>query len=157
MYTFVFFLIILGKFQAPTLGKEERSSTDKKRERRKKKHLQHKKRIFKESNAKEMEKRGIKPNHNKDSALKELKRLISSGHQVKEVRLIHILIIVFIFMYFSCINAIFLFQLKSIDDKSMKTSTDFFSRLQDQAKNEINGKKRIMKENGKNNSKKFKK
>jgi hypothetical protein len=39
----------------------------------------------------------------------------------------------------------------------MKTSTDFFSRLQDQAKNEINGKKIIKKENDKNNSKKFKK
>lgn len=40
----------------------------------------------------------------------------------------------------------------------MKTSTDFFSRLQDQAKHEIEGKKRSMtKPGGKNNSKKFKK
>lgn len=44
-----------------------------------------------------------------------------------------------------------------MNDKSMKTSTDFFSRLQDQAKNEIEGKKRIMiKPGGKNNPKKFK-
>jgi len=34
-----------------------------------------------------MEKNGIKPMHNKDSTLKELKRLTSSGHQIKEVSL----------------------------------------------------------------------
>lgn len=39
----------------------------------------------------------------------------------------------------------------------MKTSTDFFSRLQDQARNEIEGKKRTMKPGGRNNPKKFKK
>ena len=50
-----------------------------------------------------------------------------------------------------------LFQLKSMDDKSMKTSKDFFSRLQDQARNEIDGKKRIMKQSNRNNTKKFKK
>uniref|UniRef100_A0A2H8TU56 U3 small nucleolar ribonucleoprotein protein MPP10 n=1 Tax=Melanaphis sacchari TaxID=742174 RepID=A0A2H8TU56_9HEMI len=122
---------IQRKFKAPVLGKEERTSTDKKRERRKKKHLQHKKRIIKESNLKEMEKNGFKPKHNKDSAQKELKRLTSSGHQVKE--------------------------LKSVDDKSMKSSKDFFSRLQDQARNEIDGKKRTMKQNNRNNTKKFKK
>lgn len=33
-----------------------------------------------------MEKQGIKPNQNKEHALKELKRLTSSGHQIKEVR-----------------------------------------------------------------------
>jgi len=48
------------------------------------------------------------------------------------------------------------FQLKSVEDKSMKTSKDFFSRLQDQARNEINGKKRIMKQSNRNNNKKFK-
>lgn len=122
---------IQRKFKAPVLGKEERTSTDKKRERRKKKHLQHKKRITKESNLKEMEKNGFKPKHNKDSAQQELKRLTSSGHQIKE--------------------------LKSVDDKSMKSSKDFFSRLQDQAKNEIDGKKRIMKQSDRNNTKKFKK
>lgn len=95
------FVIILGKFQAPMLGKDERTSTDKKRERRKKKHLQHKKRIFKESKAKEMEKRGIKPNQNKESAFKELKRLTSNGHQVKEVRIVHRLKLNFyVFFYF---------------------------------------------------------
>lgn len=67
------------------LGKEERTKTDKRRERRKKKHLQHKKRIAKESNLKEMEKRGIKPKQNKENAQIELKRLTSSGHQIKEV------------------------------------------------------------------------
>ncbi|CAH1712707.1 unnamed protein product [Aphis gossypii] len=122
---------IQKKFKAPVLGKEERTSTDKKRERRKKKHLQHKKRITKESNLKEMEKNGFKPKHNKDSAQQELKRLTSSGHQIKE--------------------------LKSVDDKSMKSSKDFFSRLQDQARNEIDGKKRIMKQSDRNNTKKFKK
>ncbi|KAE9545731.1 hypothetical protein AGLY_001274 [Aphis glycines] len=122
---------IQRKFKAPVLGKEERTSTDKKRERRKKKHLQHKKRITKESNLKEMEKNGFKPKHNKDSAQQELKRLTSSGHQIKE--------------------------LKSVDDKSMKSSKDFFSRLQDQARNEIDGKKRIMKQSDRNNTKKFKK
>jgi len=44
-----------------------------------------------------------------------------------------------------------------VDDKSMKTSKDFFSRLQDQARNEIDGKKRIMKQSNSNNTKKFKK
>lgn len=122
---------IQRKFKAPVLGKEERTSTDKKRERRKKKHLQHKKRITKESNLKEMEKNGVKLKNNKDSTQKELKRLTSSGHQIKE--------------------------LKSLDDKSMKTSKDFFSRLQDQARNEIDGKKRIMKQSNRNSSKKFKK
>uniref|UniRef100_A0A2S2NLT8 U3 small nucleolar ribonucleoprotein MPP10 n=1 Tax=Schizaphis graminum TaxID=13262 RepID=A0A2S2NLT8_SCHGA len=122
---------IQRKFKAPVLGKEERTSTDKKRERRKKKHLQHKKRITKESKLKEMEKNGFKPKHNKDSAQIELKRLTSSGHQIKE--------------------------LKSVDDKSMKSSKDFFSRLQDQARNEIDGKKRIMKQSNRNNTKKFKK
>ncbi|CAI6346729.1 unnamed protein product [Macrosiphum euphorbiae] len=122
---------IQRKYKAPVLGKEERTSTDKKRERRKKKHLQHKKRVTKESNLKEMEKNGFKPKHSKDSAQKELKRLTSSGHQIKE--------------------------LKSMDDKSMKTSKDFFSRLQDQARNEIDGKKRIMKQSNRNNTKKFKK
>lgn len=34
-----------------------------------------------------MEKQGIKPNRNKEHALKELKRLTSSGHQIKEVRI----------------------------------------------------------------------
>jgi len=82
-------LHILGKFKAPVLGKEERTSTDKKRERRKKKHLQHKKRITKESNLKKMEKNGFKPKHSKDSAQKELKRLTSSGHQIKEVGMNH--------------------------------------------------------------------
>lgn len=76
-----------GKFRASLLGKEERSSTDKKRERRKKKHLQHKKRITKESKLKEMEKSGIKPKQNKENDLIELKRLTSSGHQIKEVRI----------------------------------------------------------------------
>jgi len=47
--------------------------------------LQHKKRVTKESNLKEMEKNGFKPKHSKDSAQKELKRLTSSGHQIKEV------------------------------------------------------------------------
>ena len=47
---FVFSKQILGKFKAPVLGKEERTSTDKKRERRKKKHLQHKKRVTKQPN-----------------------------------------------------------------------------------------------------------
>lgn len=83
----IFYLKLLGKYKAPLLGKDERTSTDKKRERRKKKHLQHKKRITKESNLKEMEKRGFKPNQNKESAIKELKRLTSSGHQIKEVRI----------------------------------------------------------------------
>lgn len=41
---------------------------------------------MKESNQKEMERRGVKPNHNKESAQKELKRLMSNGHQIKEVR-----------------------------------------------------------------------
>ncbi|XP_060837338.1 U3 small nucleolar ribonucleoprotein protein MPP10 [Rhopalosiphum padi] len=122
---------IQRKFKAPVLGKEERTSTDKKRERRKKKHLQRKKRITKESKLKEMEKNGFKPKHNKDNAQVELKRLTSSGHQIKE--------------------------LKSVDDKSMKSSKDFFSRLQDQARNEIDGKKRIMKQSNRNNTKKFKK
>ncbi|VVC35563.1 U3 small nucleolar ribonucleoprotein complex, subunit Mpp10 [Cinara cedri] len=121
---------IQRKFKAPILGKEERTSTDKRRERRKKKHLQHKKRVAKESNIKKMEKQGIKPKHNKENALIELKRLTSSGHQIKE--------------------------LKSVDDKSMKTSKDFFNRLQDQAKHEKEGYKRNMKQNGRNN-KKFKK
>lgn len=39
----------------------------------------------------------------------------------------------------------------------MKTSKDFFSRLQDKAKNEIEGKKRLVKQCGRNNPKKFKK
>jgi len=39
----------------------------------------------------------------------------------------------------------------------MKTSKDFFSRLQDQARNEIDGKKRTMKQSNSNNTKKFKK
>lgn len=77
----------IGKSKAAVLGKEERTNTDKKRERRKKKHFQHKKRIAKESNLKEMEKRGIKPKQNKENALIELKRLTSSGHQIKEVRI----------------------------------------------------------------------
>lgn len=77
--------VYLGKFKAPVLGKEERTSTDKRRERRKKKHLQHKKRVAKESNIKKMEKQGIKPKQNKENALIELKRLTSSGHQIKEV------------------------------------------------------------------------
>lgn len=47
--------------------------------------MQHKKRITKESNLREMEKNGFKPKHNKDSAQQELKRLTSSGHQIKEV------------------------------------------------------------------------
>lgn len=34
-----------------------------------------------------MEKSGIKPKQNKENDLKELKRLTSSGHQIKEVRL----------------------------------------------------------------------
>lgn len=38
----------------------------------------------------------------------------------------------------------------------MKTSKDFFSRLQDQAKNEIEGKKRLMKQSDRNNPKRFK-
>ncbi|KAL4123427.1 hypothetical protein QTP88_015605 [Uroleucon formosanum] len=122
---------IQRKFKAPILGKEERTSTDRKRERRKKKHLQHKKRITKESIQKEMEKNGFKPMQSKDSAQKELKRLTSSGHQIKE--------------------------LKSVNDKSMKTSTEFFSRLQDQARNETGGKKRIMKQSNRNTTKKFKK
>lgn len=49
--------------------------------------MQHKKRITKESKLKEMEKSGIKPKHNKENDLKELKRLTSSGHQIKEVRI----------------------------------------------------------------------
>lgn len=77
----------LGKSRAQLLGKDERTGTDKKRERRKKKHLQHKKRVAKESNLKEMEKRGIKPNLNKENAQIELKRLTSSGHQIKEVKI----------------------------------------------------------------------
>jgi len=32
-----------------------------------------------------MEKRGIKPKQNKENAVKELKRLTSSGYQIKEV------------------------------------------------------------------------
>jgi len=32
-----------------------------------------------------MEKNGFKPKHNKDNAQVELKRLTSSGHQIKEV------------------------------------------------------------------------
>lgn len=122
---------IQRKFKAPVLGKEERTSTDKKRERRKKKHLQHKKRVTKELNLKEKEKNGFKPKYDKYSAQKELKQLTSSGHQIKE--------------------------LKSVDDKSMKTSKDFFSRLQDQARNENDGKKRIKKQSNRNNNKKFKK
>lgn len=40
----------------------------------------------------------------------------------------------------------------------MKTSKDFFTRLQDQAKSEIEGNnKRIMKQSGRKNMKKFKK
>lgn len=39
----------------------------------------------------------------------------------------------------------------------MKTSKDFFSKFQDLAKNEIEGKKRIIKQNDRNNSKKIKK
>lgn len=87
MWVSIFYLKLLGKYKAPLLGKDERTSTDKKRERRKKKHLQHKKRITKESNLKEMENRGFKPNQKKESAMKELKRLTSSGHQIKEVRI----------------------------------------------------------------------
>lgn len=34
-----------------------------------------------------MEKRGIKPNKSKENDMKELKRLTSSGHQIKEVRI----------------------------------------------------------------------
>lgn len=48
------------------------------------------------------------------------------------------------------------FQLKSVDEKSIKTSKDFFSRLQDQGKSEIEKNKRLMKQNRKN-TKKFKK
>lgn len=47
--------------------------------------MQHKKRVTKESKLKEMEKNGFKPKHTKDNAQKELKRLTSSGHQIKEV------------------------------------------------------------------------
>lgn len=32
-----------------------------------------------------MDKCGLKPNKNKENAIKELKRLTSSGHQIKEV------------------------------------------------------------------------
>lgn len=42
--------------------------------------------MAKESNLKKMEKRGIKPNLNKENAQLELKRLTSNGHQIKEVR-----------------------------------------------------------------------
>jgi len=49
--------------------------------------LQHKKRITKEQNQKEMEKRGIKPHQNKENSKIELKRLTSSGHQIKEVKI----------------------------------------------------------------------
>jgi len=111
--------------------------------------------VTKESKLKEMEKNGFKPKHSKDSAQKELKQLTRSGHQIKEVSMKY---------YYSVHNNIILwlyindlFQLKSMDDKSMKTSKDFFSRLQDQARNEIDGKKRIMKQSNRNNTKKFKK
>lgn len=78
---------MLGKYKAPLLGKDERTKTDKRRERRKKKHLQHKKRLAKECNLKESEKCGFKRNQSKESAMKELRRLTNSGHQIKEVRM----------------------------------------------------------------------
>lgn len=36
-----------------------------------------------------MEKNGVKPKHNKDRAQQELKRLTSSGHQIKEVSIMY--------------------------------------------------------------------
>lgn len=64
-----------------------------------------------------MERRGIKPHHNKESALKELKRLTSSGHQVKEVRIVYrlitnffSLIFIFSFLLLIIINAIIYFS-----------------------------------------------
>jgi len=43
-----------------------------------------------------------------------------------------------------------------MDGKMMKTSTDFFSRLQDKVKNEIDGKRKTLKLSDKKNCKKFK-
>lgn len=44
-----------------------------------------------------------------------------------------------------------------MDDKSIKTSKDFFSRLQSQGKSEVEKRKRLMTQNGRKNTKKIKK
>ncbi|XP_050539809.1 U3 small nucleolar ribonucleoprotein protein MPP10-like [Daktulosphaira vitifoliae] len=119
---------IQNKYKAPILGKEERTDTDKKRERRKKKLLQHKKRLIKDAKDKDLEKTGIKFK-NKEN-FKQLKLIKNDGRQVK--------------------------QLKAIDDKSMKSSKEFFSRLQDEAKKEIDRKKRSSSINYEKNGKKMK-
>lgn len=49
-----------------------------------------------------MEKLGIKPKHNKENGLKELKRLTNSSHQIKEVITKLIFIILMCILYLLC-------------------------------------------------------
>ncbi|XP_075216466.1 U3 small nucleolar ribonucleoprotein MPP10 [Lycorma delicatula] len=119
---------VVGKKKKELIGKEERTKTDKKRERRKKKHWQKLKR--KEQEARQFLNDQKSKKYTVEKATKDLKKL--SNNRAVQID-------------------------TSSNKKAIKTSTAFFSRLQDEVKSKISGQlKDKKKDKPINNAKKLK-